>query len=168
MLFTVLVSWLVSSLQAQESPLGPKVVQMRNAAYYKNPPPPREAIGAPLYGDRVTVLAVEGRYSKVRLSDGKIAYIAASALVSPEKFVPDPESEEEKTRLNAQNFKAGRFDSATETEYIKEKGPKMEQAYKDVAGLMARPAYKSDRAELERQLAAFRKEGKLGEFSSVR
>lgn len=172
-LLSGLLAALAPALQDKpaENPLGPKVVQMRNADYYGSPGTaasrPTDPLGKALYGDKVTVTAIEGRgYAKVTRPKGGPAYIHKSALIAEEQFDPHPENEEEKQRINAQNYKAGRFDKTVEDNYIAEKGEKMKQAYKDVEGLMAR--YSKPRAELEKDLAAFRKAGKLGEFSTVK
>ena len=151
--------------EEKEKPLGAKVVQMRNASYYTAPN--RASAGAPaLYGDKVTVVAIEGGFAKVTKPDGSTAWIRPSCLIAMEKFDPHPENEEEKTRLSAQNYKAGRFDSTVEAKYIDEKGPEMKKAYESVDALMKRQF--KPRAEVEKDLAAFRKGGKMGELYTVK
>jgi hypothetical protein len=153
--------------QDPESPLGPKLVQMRSASFYRKAG--SEAAEKASYGEEVTVLAIEGRFARVtRKKDGSTLYISKLALIDPAKFDPVPESQEEKARLKAENFKAGRFDKETEAEYIRVKGGDMERAYQEVDDVMGRPASKADRATLERELAEFRRAGKLGEFSTVK
>lgn len=153
--------------EAKESPLGAKVVQMRNAYYLAGPDAKGPDLGKALYGDQVTVTAIEGRFAKVtRKKDGSTAYISKGSLIAEEKFDPHPENEEEKVRLSAQNYKAGRFDKTVEDKFIDEKGPKMKAAYADVDGLEKR--YTRSRADVLKDLAAFQKGGKLGSYSTVR
>jgi hypothetical protein len=140
---------------------------MRSATYYSSATRPRETVGKALYGDRVTVTAMEGDFAKVTRADGTSAYIHKTALISPDKFEPHPENDEEKARLNAQNFKSGRFDKDTEQQYIQDKGPAMKQAYQEVDKLMVTPAYKADPTARDQKLKTFREAGRLGEFSSV-
>jgi hypothetical protein len=143
------------------------VVQMRNATYYSSATRPRETVGTALYGDRVTVTALDGSYAKVTRADGTSAYIHKSALIPPDKFEPHPENAEETARLNAQNYKSGRFDKDTEQQYIQDKGPAMKQAYAEVDKLMVTPAYKANPTARDQKLKTFREGGRLGEFSSV-
>jgi hypothetical protein len=168
----MIAAWalVVLPLLPQDEPdprLGAQVVQVRAAAFTRGASRRSEVLRKALYGEEVAVTAVEGRFSKVTL-DGAAAYIPTAALVAKEKFVPAPENEEEKMRLKAQAYEAGRFDPETEKAYRKEKGPALDAAFKDVDALERRPAYKGDRALLERRLEQFRRDGKLGEFSSVR
>src|SRR5437773_6787420 len=55
--------------QEEEKPLGPKVVQMRGAYYYTAP---NRASAGPLalYGDKVTVTAIESGFAKITKQDG--------------------------------------------------------------------------------------------------
>ena len=167
-LASILVSLLpVPQDDAKESPLGAKVVQMRNAYYLAGPDTRGPDLGKALYGDKVTVVAIEGRFAKVtRAKDGSTAYITKGSLIAQEKFDPAPENEEEKVRLSAQNYKAGRFDDTVEKKYIEEKGPKMKAAYADVDGLEKR--HTRSRADVLKDLAAFQKGGKLGQYSTVK
>jgi hypothetical protein len=164
------VLWALSpALQDEpESPLGPKKVKLRSAVLLSAPPPPREVIGRADYGEDVTVLEVKGAYVRVRREKGgATAFIARTSLVDPKHFEPHPENDEEKAKLRAENYKSGRFDNTTEKEYIKQKGPEMQRAYDQLEALMNRP-YKQDLKEYEKNLAGFRKDGKLGEFSPVK
>ena len=145
---------------------GPRVVQMRVAKYYSAPKFPRKKVGQAKYGEKVTALALEGRYVKVKRPNGSEAYIFKGALIEPDRFNPHPENDQEKMALNAQNYKSGRFDNDTEQEYIKQKGPKMRQAYQAVDALMTRSARRAGTADSA--LEKFRRDGKLGEFSSVK
>jgi len=167
-LATLLVSLLpVPQDEGKKNPLGPKVVQTRNSSYLAGPDLKGPDLGKALYGDQVTVTAVEGRFAKVTLKKtGATAYLVKSVLIAEEEFDPHPENEEEKVRLSATNYKAGRFDSTVEAKYIDEKGPKMKAAYDDVNGLEKR--YTRDRAAVLKDLAAFSKAGKLGTFSTVK
>ncbi len=147
------------------SPLGEKVVQMREAAFYRGASRLSGVVRKAEYGETVNVTAVEGRFSRVAFADGSEAFLLSSALLPREKFVPAPANEEEKMRLKAQGYEAGRFDAETEKKYREEKGKDMDRAYTQLDGLESR---RIPRAELERRLRDFRREGKLGEFSNVK
>lgn len=155
-------------VQDQDNPLGPKTVNVRNAVFY---PFPSRTKGEPLrpaeYGESVTVTAVVKSYSKVVLREGVEAYIASSALISREKFRPEAADEAELGKAKAQGYEAGRFDPDTEKKYREQKGPALDNAYKQVDVLEARALIRN-RAALEKLLADFRKAGRLGEFADVR
>jgi hypothetical protein len=152
-----------------EDALGPKTVNVQTAALFQKVKPVRGGyIRDARYKEELTVTAVEGSYAKVTLADGASAYIARSALVARDKFVPAPANEEEMGRMKAQGYEAGRFDPETEAKYKKDKGPALDAAYKQVDALEARALVRQGRGALEQILADFRKDGKLGEFSSVR
>lgn len=168
----MIAAWalVVLPLLPQDAPdprLGAQVVQVRQASFFKGPSRPSGVLRKALYGEEVAVTGVEGRFSKVTL-DGGAAYIPTAALVAKDKFVPAPENEEEKMRLKAQAYEAGRFDPETEKAYRQEKGPALDAAYKELDALEGRPPYKGDRAGLEGKLEQFRRDGKLGEFSTVK
>ncbi len=154
----------------EEFKLGPKVVQMRDSSYYANPNPPRKPFPdkKPQYGDPVTAVAREGKFARATFPEGGGAYVYWKVLIDPELFDGQPESEEEKVRLKAQNYKSGRFDKEIENQYIDDKGPDMRRAFGQLDALMARPKVKADRLGMEKELAAYRQAGKLGEFSSVK
>lgn len=169
--FLTLATLLASMLSAQEdpkkSPLGPKVVQTRNSSYLAGPDLKGPALDKALYGDQVTVVAIEGRFAKVTVKkSGVTAYVVKSVLIAEEEFDPQPENEEEKARIKATNYKAGRFDKTVEDKYIDEKGPKMKAAYDQVNKLEAR--YTRKREDVLKDLAAFSKDGKLGQYSTVK
>lgn len=145
---------------------GPRRVQMRASKYYDAPKSPKKKVGKAEYGEQVTALAKQGIYVKVRRSNGTEAWIYGRALIAPDRFNPNPENEKEKMELNAQNYKSGRFDNDTEKEYIKRKGPRMQRAYAALDALMNRGAGRAEAAD--GMLLRFRKDGKLGEFSSVK
>ena len=159
---------LVPSLaqEAQEFQPGPKRVQTRASRYYASLKSPKKKIGTAKYGDKVIALALEGRYVRVRRADGTEAYIFKNALVAPDAFNPAPENEREKSELQAQNYKAGRFDKDTEQEYINQKGPKMRGAYQQLDALMSRGERRTSTEDAD--LAKFRLDGKLGEHSPVK
>jgi hypothetical protein len=165
--FTFVVFLVLPGQEGQEKLPAERIVQMRAACFYKGPARRSGVLRKALYGEQVTVTAVKGRYAEVTLPKEGKAWIFASALIDKDKFVPAPVNEEEKMRLRAQSYEAGRFDPETEKSHRQKKGPATDAAYKQVDLLESRPAYKKDRAELERRLLEFRKAGKLGEFSTV-
>ena len=155
----------------KKNPLGAKVVQMRNSYYLAGPDIKGPDLGKALYGDQVTVVAIEGRFAKVtRRKDGATAYIVKGALIAEEEFDPHPENDEEKARLSATNYKAGRFDKTVEDKYIDEKGPQMKAAYAEVDKLEARYSLgrPEDRATRLKEIDGFAKAGKLGKYSTVK
>ena len=160
------IAWtLLAGPQDPADLLGPKKVQMDAASYYKGPSRLSGTAGDAKKGEDVTVLAIEGRFSKVKRSNGETAYIMSNSLVAKEKFDPGPSSAAEMKNVDAQAYEGRRFDPATEAEYRKEKGKALDDAYIALDKLMERPTYKSQRQKLEEELRAFRQEGKLGEYA---
>lgn len=157
------ITALLPQAAGEEVPLGPRAVNVRNAAFYQTVRPFRKLLRDAHYGEPVTVTGVVGSFSKVLLNDGAEAYIASSALIPREKFKPEAADEAEMGKIRAQGYEAGRFDPETEKKYKAQKGPALEAAYREVDALEAR-ALVRDRAGLERALVEFRRAGRLGEF----
>lgn len=165
MSWTIAWALLAAAPQDKAELLGPKKVQMDASSFYKGPSRLSGVLREARKGEEVTVLAVEGRFSKSKLSTGETAYILSNSLVAKEKFDPGPSSAAEMSKLDAQAYEGRRFDPATEAEYRKEKGKVLDDAYIALDKLMERPTYKSQRQKLEEELRAFRQEGKLGEYA---
>ncbi len=163
--WTIAWALLAAAPQDKAELLGPKKVQMDASSFYKGPSRLSGTAGDAKKGEEVTVVAVEGRFSKVKRSNGQVAYILSNSLVAKEKFDPGPSSAAEMSKLDAQAYEGRRFDPATEAEYRKEKGKVLDDAYIALDKLMERPTYKSQRQKLEEELRAFRQEGKLGEYA---
>ena len=151
--------------QDKDALLGLKKVQMDSSSFYKGPSRLSGTVRDAKKGEEVAVTAVEGRFSKVKLSGGETGYILSTSLVPKEKFDPGPSSAAEMSKLDAQAYEGRRFDPATEAEYRKEKGKNLDDAYIALDKLMERPTYKSHRQQLEEELRKFRQEGKLGEYA---
>ena len=153
--------------QDQDDTLGPKKVQVQNASYNKVPNTTRGYIADAKMGDDVTVLGYEGSFAKVKRADGTECYIARSALVAPEKFSRGSSNEKQKGEASAQSFEAGRFDEETQAKYAKDKGPQMQEAFRNVDRWEARQAWITQRATLSQRMDEFRKLGKLAEYTAV-
>lgn len=155
---------------ADEDPLGEKKVTMKEAWFFKGPSRISGTVRKAEDGEDVTVTAVEGKWSKVTAKkDSLTAYIVSAALIAPEKFSRSASDEKEGQKLAAQGLEGQKgLNPETEKEFKSAGGAAREKAYEDLDALMARPAYKSDRAALEAKLKEFRQEGKLGEFSPVK
>ncbi len=167
---TVLTGAFPETAQDNADLLGDKKVTMKEAWYFKGPSRLSGTVRKAEDGEDVTVTAVEGKYSKVTAKkDNLTAYIISTALIAPEKFSRSASDEKEGQKLAAQGLEGQKgLNPETEKEFKSAGGPAREKAYADLDALMARPAYKSDRASLEARLKEFRQEGKLGEFSPVK
>jgi hypothetical protein len=158
-----------SEPQDKEALLGHRRVQSAAAAYYLGPSRVGGVVGPAGKGDDVVVEAVDGRWAKVAVKSGKqsgkTGYIDPKILVLREKYDPGPSSAEEMKNINTEAYEGSRFDPATEAEYRKEKGKAIDDAYVELDNLMKRPTYKSNREDLEKELRAFRQQGKLGEYA---
>jgi uncharacterized protein YgiM (DUF1202 family) len=121
-------------------------------------------------GDVVTVLAVEGKYSKVLVKRNNLtAYIESALLIEPEKFTRNVTDEKEGSKYSGQAAEATRgVNEAMEKEYRSAGGAAVEQSYKELEALMARRLVAGDRARLISRLKEFQQEGKLGESSPVK
>jgi len=170
----VLASWVMAGLLAvapagdEDSPLGLKKVQVQTASFNKVASTTRGFIREAKIGEEVTVIAIEEPYAKVKLADGTEAYISKTSLIASAKYVKAPANEKEMMEMKGQGYEAGRFDPETENAYKKEKGPEMDKAFKGVDALESRQAWIASRAKVAEKLDAFRKAGKLGEYSSVK
>ena len=152
----------------QDDTLGLKKVTVQNASYNRVPNTTRGYIADARIGDEVTVLAYEGSFAKVKRGDGTEAYIARTALIAAEKYVRGPANEKEMGEVKAQGYEAGRFDPETEDKYKKDKGPQMEEAFRNVDRWEARQAWTTQRAALSRRMDEFRKLGNLAEYTAVK
>lgn len=152
----------------EDSPLGLKKVQVQTASFNRVASTTRQLIRDAKIGEEVTVLSVDDVYAKVKLADGTEAYTTRSALIASAKYVKSPANEKEMMEMKGQGYEAGRFDPETENAYKKEKGPEMDKAFKGVDALESRQAWIASRAKVAEKLDAFRKAGKLGEYSSVK
>jgi hypothetical protein len=162
---------LMALLAQQADPLiGEQKVNVKTGWYLKSPSRLAESLGRANDGDEVTVLAVEGKYAQVTIKKtGMTAYIDRTVLIAPQKWTRSAADEKEGKALAAQGLEGQKgLNPDTEKEYRSQGGPKTEKAYQDLDALIARPSYKEERPKLESQLAAFRKAGNLGEFSSVK
>jgi hypothetical protein len=165
---TVLLPLLPASMVQEEDTLGPKKVNVQNAAYSQVPSTIRKLLGPAAIGDEVTVLGYEGSFARVKRPDGTECYIAKSALIPSEQYTKAPANEKQMAEMKGQGYEAGRFDPETEASYRKEKGPEMDKAFKNVDTWEARQAWISDKMSLAKKMEAFQKAGKLAEFSSVK
>jgi hypothetical protein len=152
----------------EDDTLGPKKVTVQTASYNKVPNTTRGYIADARIGDEVTVIAYEGSFAKVKRPDGTECYIARSALIAADKYQRGPANEKEMGEVKAQGYEAGRFDPETEAKYKKDKGPQMEEAFRNVDRWEARQAWVTERAALSRRLDEFRKIGKLAEYTAVK
>jgi len=165
------VGYLFALLAAQDDALlGERKVNVKTGWYLQGPSRGAEVLGKANDGDDVTVVAVEGKYAKITVKKtGATAYIDKTVLVVPQKWVRSAADETEGKAMAAQGLEGQKgLNPDTEKEYRSQGGPKTEKSYQDLEALIARPAYKEDRASLEKKLKAFRQGGKLGEFSSVK
>jgi hypothetical protein len=173
----ILISW--SAVRLAQQPVPPeqlpaeRVVSTEGAWYFKGPSRASGVLdnGQAKYGDLVTVTEVKGSWWKVTRQDGVQAWLAATALETPEKFksATGAEAEKEGQKAAAQAAAAKRgLNEDMEKEHIRTGGTTRQQAYGTLDRLMARPDYKAQRSVLESKLAEFRKSGKLGEFAAVR
>lgn len=163
MILWVAVPSLLAAL-LQDAPTE-KSVKVQEAFFYAQPSRIGGTVRKAAHGETVTVTGVDGRFSRCTLADGATAYILSSALIAKEEFKPAPANEQQMMELKAQGYEAGRFDPETESEFRKDKGPEMDKAYEALDALEKR---RPERVALEKRLLEFRREGKLGEFSSVR
>ncbi len=152
----------------QDDSLGQKKVNVQTASYNKVPSTTRGWLADARIGDPVNVIGYEGSFAKVKMVDGTEAYISRSALIPADQYVKGPANEKEMGEMKGQGYEAGRFDPETEASYKKEKGPEMDKAFKSVDAWEARQAWTTQRSELSRKLDAFRKAGKLAEYSTVK
>lgn len=152
----------------QDDSLGQKKVNVQTASYNKVPSTTRGWLADARIGDPVNVIGYEGSFAKVKMADGTEAYISRSALIPSDQYVKGPANEKEMGEMKGQGYEAGRFDPETEASYKKEKGPEMDKAFKSVDAWEARQAWTTQRSELSRKLDAFRKAGKLAEYSTVK
>ena len=167
---TVLAGALPVTLQDNAALLGEKKVTVKSAWFTKGPSWNSEQARPAEDGEDVTVTAVKGKYSQVTTKkDNLTAWIVSSALIAPEKFSRSAADEKEGQKLAAQGLEGQKgLNPETEKEFKSAGGAEREKAYADLDALMARPAYKADRAALIQKLKEFRQEGKLGEFSPVK
>jgi len=166
----VLTSVLPAPPQDNADLLGEKKVTMKEAWFFKGPSRLSGTARKAEDGEDVTVTAVEGKYSKVTTKTDKLTvYIVSTALIAPEKFNRSAADEKEGQKLAAQGLEGQKgLNPETEKEFKSAGGADREKAYADLDALMARSAYKGDRAALEAKLKEFRQQGKLGEFSPVK
>src|SRR5262245_20346190 len=159
---------LVLALSPQES--AERKVTMKEAWYLKAPNWKSTPLEKAQDGDDVTVLGVEGRYSKVTVKRNNLtAYIESTALILPEKFSRSAADEKEGQRLAAQGLEGQKgLNPETEKEYRSQGGPARDQSYRDLDAWLLRPSYKGDRGALVARLKEFQQEGKLGEHSPVK
>jgi hypothetical protein len=162
----VLISFL--PLLQQDDSLGPKKVNVASAGLSTKPSISRGVFAEAKLGEEVTVLGYEGTVAKIKRADGTECYIARSALVASAQYVRGPANEKEMGEMKAQGYEAGRFDPETEASYKKEKGPKMEEAFRNVDTWEVRQGWSNDKIKLGAKLEAFQKAGKLAEFSTVK
>jgi len=158
-------------LLPQEPPEGAaRKVNVTGAWYIKGPNWRSDPVEKAKDGDDVTVLGVEGKYSKVLVKRTSLtAWIESALLVPPEKFTRKESDEKEGQKLSAQGAEATRgVNEDMEREYRSQGGAEREQAYKDLDSWILRPSYLADRAKLVARLKEFQKEGKLGEHSPVK
>ena len=159
---------LLLGLHPQESK--ERRVNVANAWYLDGPKWSSNPIEKAQDGDEVTVLSVEGKYSKILVKRNKLtAYIDSALLVPPEKFVRSSTDEKEGSKYGGQAAEATRgVNEAMEKEYRSAGGAAVEQSYKDLEALMARRLVAGDRAKMIARLKEFQQEGKLGEHSPVK
>ena len=166
------VATLLLALLAQDADpaLGEKKVQVKEGWFYKGPTRTSDVLRKADHGEDVTATGVEGRFSKVTAKkDGLQAYITSASLTPKEKFQVSAADQKEGEKLAAQGLEGQRgLNPETEKEYRSLGGASREEAYKDLEALMSRPAARSDRGTLEKELRDFRQAGKLGEFSPVK
>lgn len=168
-LWSVLIALLPPlALQAEDNTLGPKKVNVATAGLSSKPSITRGVFAQATMGEEVKVLAYEDSVAKIKRADGTECYIARSALIPAAAYVRGPANEKEMGELKGQGYEAGRFDPETEASYKKEKGPKMEEAFRNVDVWEQRQSWSNNRVEASKRLEAFQKAGKLAEFSSVK
>jgi hypothetical protein len=164
-----MMSVLVLLATFQDPLLGEQRINTDQASFYTGSNRISPVLRKAELGETVTVTAIEGRFAKVTLSDGKTAYVHPTALVAKEKFKVAASDDEQAKKLAAQGQEGQRgVNPETEAEHRKLSGPEINAAYVELDALMARPGFKLDRGQLEARLAEFRKAGKLGEFASVK
>jgi hypothetical protein len=159
---------LLLGLDPQESK--ERRVNVSNAWYVDGPKWSSKPLEKAPDGDPVTVVAVEGKYSKVLVKRNNLtAYIESALLIEPEKFTRKSSDEKEGAKYAAQGAEATRgVNEAMEKEYRSAGGAAVEQSYKELEALMARRLVAGDRAKLIARLKEFQQEGKLGEHSPVK
>lgn len=145
-------------------------VNVANAWYVDGPKWSSKPLEKALDGDDVTIVGVEGKYSKVLVKRNNLtAYIESALLVPPEKFTRKQSDEKEGQKYSAQGAEATRgVNEAMEKEYRSAGGAAVEQSYKEMEALMARRLVAGDRAKMIAKLKEFQQEGKLGEYSPVK
>jgi hypothetical protein len=167
--FLALMVSLLPAPQAQpDDILGPKKVNVQNAAYSQVPSTMRKLIGPATIGEEVTVTGYEGSFAKVKRADGIECYIARSALIPSADYKKSPANEQQMAEMKGQGYEAGRFDPETEAKYKKDKGPEMEKAFANVDRWEARQGWITDKMALAKRMEAFQKNGRLAEFSTVK
>jgi hypothetical protein len=159
---------LLLGLVPQES--AERKVNVANAWYVDGPKWSSKPLEKAPDGDDVTVLAVEGKYSKVLIKRNKVtAYIESALLIAPEKFTRKQTDEKEGSKYGGQAAEATRgVNEAMEKEYRSAGGAAVEQSYKELEALMTRRLVAGDRAKMIARLKEFQQEGKLGEHSPVK
>jgi len=145
-------------------------VNVANAWYVDGPKWSSKPLEKALDGDDVTVLGVEGKYSRVLVKRTNLtAYIESALLVPPEKFTRNVTDEKEGSKYSGQAAEATRgVNEPMEKEYRSAGGAAVEQSYKDLEALLARRLAAGDRAKMIARLKEFQQEGKLGEYSPVK
>jgi hypothetical protein len=183
MLHVLILSLFLSNPQDDDKPTGEKVVQMKDAAFYKAANRASGVLRQAKYGEKVNVVAIEKEtWAKCDLGKDTFGYLRTSALISPKKFVPSQEGEVKEGAEKSEQYGAGKG-VTWEVEEERRKKYNLGEAFdlidkwsgspdrRDEQGKMIRPAmvglptYRMDRTMLETSLRAFRREGKLGEFS---
>lgn len=150
-------------------PPGKYIVDAEEAVFYKGPGRMTGIARKVLQGEEVQILSWENRWHRVRFKDGVEAYSSGGFFTPPEKFKVSSSDEKRVKELTAQGYEATRgFDKETEEEYRRSKGSATDQAFQKVDALEKKPPVRLDREALERALAEFRRQGKLGEHSPVR
>jgi|ERR1041384_8359521 hypothetical protein len=160
--------WLLLAQQGDETLLGERKINTKDAWYLKAP-----MRGAEMWkaedGDEVTVVAVQGKYVKVTIKkDGKTAFVDKTVLIPADKWSRSVSDEKEGNKMAAQGLEGQKgLNPETEKEWKSQGGPARDKAYKDLDSVSSQPSYKNDRPTLESRLKEFRQAGKLGEFSPV-
>ena len=159
---------LLLAVSLQESP--DRKVNVSNASYVDGPTWRSKTVEKAKDGDDVTVLAVEGKYSKVLVKRTKVtAWIESALLVPPEKFVRKESDEKEGQKLAGQSAEATRgINEPMEREYRTQGGPEREASYVALEALLARRLVAQDRDKMVARLKEFQQEGKLGDHSPVK
>jgi len=183
--FAVLIATLFPQ---EELKPGKYRVTVRQGSFLQEATSLSDPVRKAVYGEEVDVLAFQRNgqqvWAKCKLREGATAFIMSKSILPSKDFEAQVEGSEETGAASAEGYRGSRFDPKTEEEFSKGKnlGPAYEQVNqwagqpeaKDPKSgavmkqaMPGKPAWRNSRKDMLAVLRAFRREGKLGEFTET-